>query len=70
MLRSLRRSEAVKLPVELLIVGRVYMTAFRFRPDFSREAAQECSPQRKPWVIKCNNNQAPKGRKNSLTSAT
>ena len=30
---------------------------------FSPEAAQECSPRRKPWVTE-NSNQAPKGRKN------
>ena len=33
-------------------------------PEFSREAATECSPGRKPWV-KVENEQAPKGRKNS-----
>jgi len=29
----------------------------------SREAAKECSPQRKLWVTNLNNKQAPKGRK-------
>ncbi len=32
-------------------------------PNTSREAAQEYSPRRKPWVDMMNNQQAPKGRK-------
>jgi len=34
-------------------------------PTSSREAAQECSPQRKLWVAGGSDTQAPKGRNNA-----
>ena len=35
-------------------------------PCPSREAAKECSPRRKPWVVESNAGEAPKGRKKLL----
>ena len=58
-----QHSLSFPLPLRFLTEGSVVEEAALRDREVSREAAQECSPRRKPWVGEGKKEPAPKGRK-------